>query len=58
MTLGELLRGAHVNDGDTGGLRRLSVVDAAPVPHVDGDDDEFPTVDVEDHATVAHSESP
>ncbi len=54
MTLGELLRGAHVNDGDTGGLRRLSVVDAAPVAHVDGDDDEFPTVDVEDHAIVAH----
>ncbi len=58
VTLGELLRGAHVNDGDTGGLRRLSVVDAAAVAHVDGDDDEFPTVDVEDHAIVAHSESP
>ncbi len=48
VTLGELLRGAYVNDGDTGGLRRLSVVDAAAVAHVDGDD----------HAIVAHSESP
>ncbi len=52
------LRATWRRSGDQVVLDALSVVDAAAVAHVEGDDDEFPTADVEDHAVVAHSQSP